>query len=453
MKAVIRFGATQRVRKDVVNEIKLKYDLELSNGAYWAKQAVGANASEEEAILRLWEEDESYFYVPRHYTIPLLDGYEPLYVDARPVWKEYGFPCPAEPRDAIQAAAISSLLADSDDKVLCLSCGRGKSYAAIKAACSGNRLPALVIVHTEALMDQWKAQIQLFTGLKESDIGHVQGPRCDYEGKPFSMAMLHSISMRKYPAEMYGNYRTVVFDESHKLGASLFSKACHLFPGERWALSATPKRSDGNEAVLWHHMSGICYSNLEQDLQPLVWFIHTGIDTQLGRFYGRNGQINLPRLTNWTCKHEERNALILRYIERAAGQGRTILVLGERIQQLYDLHEACQVDSKSVHVGEMGQEERRDALRAQVVFASQQLAKEGLDRPAFDTLFILVPFGGEGRLQQSVGRILRIHGAKKDPYVLIFVDAHGVSTALARKMRRWFDGQDFQVKDIHPKVL
>ena len=95
----------------------------------------------------------------------------------------------------------------------------------------------------------------------------------------------------------------------------------------------------------------------------------------------------------------------------------------------------------------MDAEARKEALTKRVVFATQHLAKEGLDRPEFDTLVIPIPFGGSGRLQQSVGRILRTSPDKRTPKVYIFTDKGVVTQALARKMQRALQvmGHEFQM--------
>ena len=155
------------------------------------------------------------------------------------------------------------------------------------------------------------------------------------------------------------------------------------------------------------------------------------------RYIFRGGRVNLAQLTTTLADHPVRNKLIMHWLDRAVTDGRTVLVLGERLSQLSALCEAMtSTDSKAIHVGSMSQEERRDALTKRVVFATQHLAKEGLDRPEFDTLFILIPFGGDGRLQQSVGRILRTCEGKKEPRVLIFEDDISIIRALGNKMRR-----------------
>jgi superfamily II DNA or RNA helicase len=57
------------------------------------------------------------------------------------------------------------------------------------------------------------------------------------------------------------------------------------------------------------------------------------------------------------------------------------------------------------------------------VYGTFQLAREGLNRPNLDTLYITTPFSNANDLQQSWGRIQRLHGGKKAPIVRVFEDS------------------------------
>jgi superfamily II DNA or RNA helicase len=192
----------------------------------------------------------------------------------------------------------------------------------------------------------------------------------------------------------------------------------------------------------------VAYEDLEQPLKPKVYFVHTGIYTDQNRFAFRRGRVNMARLTNWLAENEQRNKLIAKYLNHAAKKGREVLVLGERLTQLHDLHGMVKTRDKALHVGAMDDDEREEALTKQVVLATQHLAKEGLDKPSLDTLFILIPFGGAGRLQQSKGRIEREYEGKQAPIVYIFVDSIKIMQSIAAKMERYLLADGCEVRHI-----
>lgn len=432
-----------------VRMARVRADLTISNPAYWQQKANG-NPITVDPTLELWRETPGgRVIVPRHYELPWRDR-ELRVVDRRGAearWFDVNHSI--ELRDKRQYRAAEAFLADEEDKVVSLACGAGKTVVTLYCAAEGERFPLLVVVHTNALMDQWKDRIKEFYGLEDDEIGKIQGPECRWEGYPVTIAMLHSLCLKKYPKRMYRYFRLIAFDEVHKLGAQMFGRAAPLFFGERWGLSATVDREDRMDRVFKLHLGEVAYKNLKQPLKPKVFFMKTGLSFNTNRFMWR-GRPNMGRIHTMVAEHPKRNEMILECIRRAADNGRTILMLGERLTQLHWMTETLQSEGydAAVHVGSMKQDERRDALKHRIVLATQHLAKEGLDRPAFDTLILVAPFGGIGRAQQSVGRILRLYDGKMKPKVFVFYDKIGIFEALANKMRRTFRDMDFRCFDV-----
>lgn len=58
--------------------------------------------------------------------------------------------------------------------------------------------PALVIVHKEFLMSQWRERIAQF--LPGASVGLVQQDVCDYAGRHIVLAMVHTLAARKFPS-------------------------------------------------------------------------------------------------------------------------------------------------------------------------------------------------------------------------------------------------------------
>lgn len=447
---VARQDSLLHIPESMVDFEQVHADLTVVNGAFWAAANAGLPTGNLESELELYRHENGVISVPRHYDPPWVVPKRERLILHKRQRDGRGLPSDIRLRDHIQERATAALLEDTDDKILALSCGKGKTVISLHAAMVGERLPLLVVVHTNALMDQWRERIRQFVGFGK--VGHVQADIFDYQKCNCCVAMLHSLCLKRYPPEFYNHWRLVIFDEVHRLGAQLFQRAASLFPAERWGLSATHEREDRMDKVFKLHLGRVCYENLTQDLVPKVYFVQTDTWLDINRFTFRRGRVNLSRLTTYISDLEPRNQLIQHWVSRAVRDSRTVLVLGERLTQLHDLYEGCDVSSKSLHVGAMNQEERAEALRCQVVFATQQLAKEGLDRPAFDTLFILSPFGGEGRLRQTIGRILRTLDGKKEPRVLIFEDVQiGIMRGLCRKMRRHLTKMGFQAKTVKVK--
>ena len=65
---------------------------------------------------------------------------------------------------------------------------------------------------------------------------------------------------------------------------------------------------------------------------------------------------------------------------------------------------------------------RDSASPVQCLLATYQLAKEGLDIPCADRLFLVQPVRDATAIQQAVGRIMRPAPGKRDAIVYDFVD-------------------------------
>jgi superfamily II DNA or RNA helicase len=58
-----------------------------------------------------------------------------------------------------------------------------------------------------------------------------------------------------------------------------------------------------------------------------------------------------------------------------------------------------------------------------VIVSTGKYAGEGFDQPRLDTLFLAMPISWKGLLQQYVGRLHRIHPAKRDVVVVDYLDS------------------------------
>ena len=446
-------GAMVRVPTHLIDVAQVRLDLKLRNAAYWQAMQTGAPTAGLEPFLELYRETDEWIEVPRHYKVPFKAPVPPTltHLQALPPLQA-GPLSKIEPRDEVQVESVDALLADRTDKILALGCGKGKTFVSLYSAAKGKRYPILVVVHTNALLDQWRQRITDFLGIEPDDVGHIQGPIVRWRGYRVAVAMLHSLVQKEYEDDFYKNWNLVIFDEVHRIGAKTFIQAASMFNAERWGLSATLRRADGMDKAIHLHLGPVVYEDLRQPLEPVIYFVPTNIQVNMQRYVFRGGRVNLAQLMTTLADHPGRNKKIMHWLDKAVADNRTVLVLGERLSQLSSLcEEMTSTTSKAIHVGSMSQEERRDALTKQVVFATQHLAKEGLDRPEFDTLFILIPFGGDGRLQQSVGRILRTCPGKKEPKVLIFEDDISIIKALGNKMRRNLKKMGYTAKELKKK--
>lgn len=134
--------------------------------------------------------------------------------------------------------------------ILSLPCGYGKTVLCIGLLVALKRR-ALVLAHTNALVDQWLQELRAFTSsearfgfIKES--GAIMYKDCDVVVASLASLLSHLRSGAEYLKELLPTIGTVVLDEGHHAVATTFWEVlCSIPAALRLVLTATPRRRDG----------------------------------------------------------------------------------------------------------------------------------------------------------------------------------------------------------------
>ncbi|MAP23571.1 MAG: hypothetical protein CL582_21800 [Alteromonadaceae bacterium] len=375
-----------------------------------------------------------------------------------PQWEKVSFGGQISPRDPAQERAWEAFSTVSNG-ILNLACGKGKTVMALKKICQ-RQVPAIVIVNNKGLMDQWIERAYQFLGVKEEDIGIVQGPRAEWD-KPLVLAMIHSLANHAEKGLSMENrlrFGTVIFDEVHHLSATKFSQTADLFFGNRYGLTATPVREDGLEGVYYAHIGQIFYSDLEGDLSAKIYFVGMPTRNPINEaiLQDKTGEFSAPKMHIYLANNEERNRGILRNVLSALKKGRKLLVLTHSKAHPGILHEMFVDNDRmkgytaGVVTGDTSGAERTSIIKeSDVSFATFQVAKEGLDVAELDTLIFATPFRSWGAFQQGKGRVERQFRGKKDPLVLVIDDIYiGAATSMCRALKRGINQHGLSFKAI-----
>ena len=343
-------------------------------------------------------------------------------------------------RDDAQKNGFEALL-NSGNGILTLACGKGKTVVAL-AAWAKLQVPLLVVVHTQELMNQWRDRIVEHTTIKRDQVGTFRGKMEDWQ-HPVCLAMVHTLAARiqeeALPQGFDSFFGVVIYDEVHHLGAPYFNTTAAVGSGLRWGLSATPERGDGLDGLYQAHIGPVVYRNLEQDVIPEVYFVETGVHVPNDvwpTLKDRTGEINIPKLITWLAKHDLRNARIVEIVNQLVELDRRILALSGRVKHIDELAAIYGDTASKIH-GTVKDSARVGALMEKdLIFASTQIAKEGLDRKDLDTIALLTPITKEEMFRQILGRIQRAHDDKAKPLMLIFEDERvPICRAMCNKLR------------------
>ena len=272
-------------------------------------------------------------------------------------------------------------------------------------------------------------------------------------GKGITFATVQT--MASLDLSRYKNYwDVIVIDECHHVSGSPTSVSRYqkvlngLVAHYKYGLSATVHRADGLIQATYSLIGTVAHEVQKEAVSGKV--VKVGIlPVNTGILLGKDslntdGTINHTKVINHLTTDPHRNALILDMLE--GNHGMSSLILSDRLEQLERLMSRLPEDKRSQAVmisGKMttkaGKAEREQALedmrsgRKKYLFATYSLAKEGLDIPRLERLYMASPVADYAVVSQSVGRIARVFDGKADPIVYDLVDSSGYLTKMYKK--------------------
>ena len=286
-----------------------------------------------------WTEDRpGYVGVPRQYGLKLLgdqscidevslgfelEEYEPINL------RGYQEPWVEELVSLLQKGQL--------DTIGMAATGKGKTVMSLEAS---RRLGAttLIVVDQNSLKVQWAERIEEFLGIPKDQVGVVQGPKCDYEGRDFVIAMIQTLYNRTYPPEFYEYFGTVIFDESHVAGAPLFSQVLMQFPAEfRFGVSATPDRTDALQKVIEYNLGGVGVTLKNKHKKSVVRVLEH--ENPFSWYSNKSRMVG--RYISEIAADGSRNLLLAEAIEWLYNNDRSVLGVSDRVEQLSDLKALC----------------------------------------------------------------------------------------------------------------
>ena len=399
------------------------------------------NTTPPEPILMYSMEREGHIGVPLCWGV---ENYGEAEVDERTEGQPISvpkLPSPDHPRVSNPKAQkkfmkdVYNALLEKEYFIACASTGSGKTIVSLHATAKLGRT-VIILVNTEALANQWVEEIKDKLGVPADRIGRVQQGVCEYEGKDFCVGLKQSVGKRKYKKEFYSHFGVVISDEVHRDGAELFSKSLSAFNAKyKIGLSATPDRKDGLAVVFKNYLGEVSVVSEATSVPCVVYVMAYEPTFAIVK--------NYARLVNNMSVDPQRNKLISRIIKKGYDNDRQILVVSDRIDQLYLLKEQClelgipedkmgyfctayvtgeqkyvrNKYGKSEWVYERKKNKKEDLARvkeeSQIILATYAMIKEGIDIPRLDFGVDATP---KSEITQVIGRIRRPVPGKPMPF-------------------------------------
>jgi superfamily II DNA or RNA helicase len=361
-----------------------------------------------------------------------------------------------------QEEAVNSLVIHNNG-ILHATTAFGKTVTAI-GLIAGRKVNTLILVHTTALLDQWKQRLQEFLEIdfKEEDEPKKRGRKKTFS--PFGTLdstgnSLHGwidIALIQSCLEdsdagvkpFVRGYGMVIVDECHHVPAVNFEMVLRYINSKYvYGLTATPTRKDGHQPIIYMQCGPIRYvADAQQQIasQNFTRILTPRFTTF--RLLNDENSDNFNALCDKLIYDERRNDMIVTDAIAAILQGRTPIILSSRtkhVQILYELLKAKCPDITIVAlVGSEKEKEKREKMEllakhptssSLIIVAIDKYVGEGFDYPRLDTLLLTMPFSNKARVAQYAGRMHRYYEGKTEVRVLDYVDIH---VPIADKMYR-----------------
>lgn len=316
--------------------------------------------------------------------------------------------------------------------------GCGKTQIGIAVAADTGRR-TLWLTHTRDLLVQSKSRAEQY--MSPSLTGTITEGRVQI-GKAITFATVQT--MCNLDLSQYRDvWDCIIVDECHRVAGTptamtQFSKVLNaLAARHKYGLSATVHRADGMIAATYALLGGIAYQVPDEAVKDKIMTVsvlprvtHQGLSRE---FLDTDGTIIYAKLVNFLADNFKRNLLIMH--DLVVNYDHFNLILSDRLSHLEYLmnnlpadlrKQAVMIDGKMTTkkakaLREQAIEEMRQG-RKRYLFATYSLAREGLDIPRLDRLYLTTPQKDYAVITQSVGRIARTFEGKSEPICYDYVD-------------------------------
>lgn len=306
--------------------------------------------------------------------------------------------------------------------VIVAPCGAGKTQAGcgiLDELRHGGR--CLVLVHTQDLVEQWRARIRQVMGIEALKATGAKG-WAEALADVSREVVITTVQTLTRQGEL-GAWDVVILDEAHHCPARTYTELLSRLSFARvYGLTATPDREDGMGAAMLAWLGPVRYTversalaEAGQTMTPAVCRVDTGAWTEASEY---------TDMVTELATIEARNALIWKMALTHGAWPQVMLTL--RVEHAEALG-AMAPEGVKVEVVTGKGKLRAEALARVAsgeshVLIATQLADEGLDLPGLTAVHLTLPSRAVGRTEQRVGRIMRPAAGKATPVVYDYCD-------------------------------
>ena len=342
--------------------------------------------------------------------------------------------------------------------------GSGKTQIALSLAQTIHRR-TLWITHTADLLKQsYNRACEYFPA---ESLGKITEGKIEC-GEFITFATVQTLC--RIDLDRYRDYwDCIIVDECHKVCVSaksvgMFQKVLNNLSAKwKYGLSATVHRSDGlifatiallGKVIAKIDKQAVGDKIVRTVVQPLLtdWVIGDEcLET--------DGMLNYAKMLNSMAIDNNRNIKLIKSI--VAHSDKPTLVLSARVEHLHQLYKMLPIRLQNVSgmidgsmtskVDKLLRERYIEQMRngeKQILFATYQLAKEGLDIPRLEVLHLTMPQSDYAVVAQSIGRIARAYEGKGQPICFDYIDKSKYLLKVFKKRLTTYRKENCEIREV-----
>lgn len=439
--------------------------LVLDNPEYYKKERMGLFIGDTPRNLRLYETVGEGLWLPfgclrdiwkMH---PVADDYTTDFADFKAMEYESHIDLYPYQQTAVEKAIKAK------NGVLVMPCGAGKTQCGLEIISRiGGR--ALWLTHTQDLLSQSMERANAVLDVVNGRNGTITAGKIEI-GTHITFATVQTMAKKIDTALFRDCWDVIIVDEcAHCAGAptrvtQFYKVVSRLAARYKIGLTATPKRADGLEQSMFYLLGDTIHEVSREEVAhttcPIkVQKIETGWIPEYDCILMGDGTIDYNKVIDAMIHDSARFGMVIQYV---VDMQSATMVLANRVEYLQNLCTAAENHGKRcVCISGQGQSkkakaERKAALEAlnngelDCIFASYQLAAEGLDVPNLRYVVFATPEQNESTVIQAVGRVGRKADGKEYGTVIDFVDDFGMYREWYKKRVRYYKKIDAEIKE------